>query len=69
MLVVSSMYLSESDTRVKLIDPKIKESDWNESNIVREYFFTDGRKQIPVGWIKQSITQKTYKGYKLCLEY
>lgn len=40
------MYLSESDTRVKLIDPKIKQSDWNESNIVREYFFTDGRKLI-----------------------
>lgn len=40
------MYFSESDTRVKLIDPKIKESDWNESNIVREYFFTDGRKLI-----------------------
>lgn len=40
------MFLCESDTRAKLIDPKIKESDWNESNIVREYFFTDGRKLI-----------------------
>lgn len=40
------MFLCESDTRAKLIDPKIKESDWSESNIVREYFFTDGRKLI-----------------------
>lgn len=40
------MAYSESDTRSKLIDPKIKSSDWLESNIVREYYFTDGRKLI-----------------------
>ena len=40
------MTYSESDTRSKLIDPKIKASDWLESNIVREYYFTDGRKLI-----------------------
>ena len=40
------MAYSESDTRSKLIDPRIKESDWLESNIVREYYFTDGRKLI-----------------------
>lgn len=40
------MSLSESDTRSKLIDPRIKESEWNESHIVREYYFTDGRKLI-----------------------
>lgn len=40
------MAYSESDTRSKLIDPRIKESDWFESNIVREYYFTDGRKLI-----------------------
>ena len=40
------MAYSESDTRVKLIDPKIKESSWSENNIVREYYFTDGRKLI-----------------------
>lgn len=40
------MTYSESDTRSKLIDPKIKQSSWNESNIVREYYFTDGRKLI-----------------------
>ncbi len=40
------MAYSESDTRAKLIDPRIKQSDWLESNIVREYYFTDGRKLI-----------------------
>lgn len=40
------MAYSESDTRSKLIDPRIKESNWLESNIVREYYFTDGRKLI-----------------------
>ena len=40
------MAYSESDTRSKLIDPKIKASAWLESNIVREYYFTDGRKLI-----------------------
>jgi len=40
------MAYSESDTRSKLIDPSIKESNWLESNIVREYYFTDGRKLI-----------------------
>ena len=40
------MAYTESDTRSKLIDPRIKERDWLESNIVREYYFTDGRKLI-----------------------
>lgn len=38
--------MTESDTRSKLIDPKLKESNWKENNIIREYFFTDGRKLI-----------------------
>jgi len=37
---------TEADTRAKLIDPQIKSSDWLESHIVREYYFTDGRKLI-----------------------
>ncbi|MDD2356673.1 MAG: DEAD/DEAH box helicase family protein [Thiovulaceae bacterium] len=40
------MGFTESDTRSKLIDPRIKESGWSENNIVREYYFTDGRKLI-----------------------
>ena len=40
------MGFTESDTRSKLIDPRIKESGWNENNISREYYFTDGRKLI-----------------------
>jgi len=40
------MAYTESDTRAKLIDPQIKASNWLESHIVREYYFTDGRKLI-----------------------
>ena len=40
------MAYTEADTRAKLIDPKIKSSNWLESHIVREYYFTDGRKLI-----------------------
>lgn len=40
------MAYTEADTRAKLIDPQIKASNWLESNIVREYYFTDGRKLI-----------------------
>lgn len=37
------MPFSESDTRSKLIDPVLKSSGWEETHIVREYYFTDGR--------------------------
>ncbi|EAH6197538.1 DEAD/DEAH box helicase [Campylobacter coli] len=37
---------SEDDTRVKLIDTKLYASSWNEENIIRNYYFTDGRKLI-----------------------
>ncbi len=40
------MAFSESDTRSKLIDPRLFNDGWNESHIVREYYFTDGRKLI-----------------------
>ena len=36
------MGLSESDTRVKLINPKLKESGWDETKIAREVLVTDG---------------------------
>ncbi|WP_318616761.1 EcoAI/FtnUII family type I restriction enzme subunit R [Sporosarcina sp. YIM B06819] len=37
------MGYSETDTRSKLIDPKMKDAGWNESQIQREYKVTDGR--------------------------
>lgn len=37
------MSYSESDTRAKLIDPKLKGDGWIEDYIVREWYFTDGR--------------------------
>ncbi|MCB0588815.1 MAG: DEAD/DEAH box helicase family protein, partial [Phaeodactylibacter sp.] len=39
---------SEADTRVKFIDPQLYDSGWREEHIVREYYFTDGRK-LPGG--------------------
>jgi type I site-specific restriction endonuclease len=35
---------SESDTRAIYIDPQLKNSGWKNEHIVREYYFTDGRK-------------------------
>jgi type I restriction enzyme R subunit len=35
---------SEQDTRAKFIDPKLRDAEWDEGSIVREYYFTDGRK-------------------------
>ncbi|MGQ2623704.1 EcoAI/FtnUII family type I restriction enzme subunit R [Campylobacter coli] len=37
---------SEDDTRVKFIDAKLYDSSWNEKNIKRNYYFTDGRKLL-----------------------
>ena len=39
------MTFSEVDTRVKFIDPKIRESGWEEYTS-REYYFTEGRKLL-----------------------
>ena len=38
--------LSESDTRANFIDPKLVDSEWEAMHIVREYYFTDGRKLL-----------------------
>lgn len=35
---------SEADTRANYIDPALASSGWQSSQIVREYYFTDGRK-------------------------
>lgn len=37
-------FLSESDTKAKFIDPCLKLAGWDENSIIREYYFTDGRK-------------------------
>lgn len=39
------MHISEADTRAKFIDPEIQKSGW-EDFIIREHYFTDGRKLI-----------------------
>lgn len=40
------MPLGETDTRIKFIDTKLKDSGWSEDFIKREYYFTDGRKLL-----------------------
>lgn len=39
-------YQSEADTRANFIDPKLIASDWTAEHIIREYYFTDGRKLL-----------------------
>lgn len=39
------MFITESDTRAKYIDTKLKASGWEEF-VVKEYYFTDGRKLL-----------------------
>jgi len=40
------MAYSEADTRSKLIDPKLNAKGRSEEHIIRERYFTDGRKLI-----------------------
>ncbi|MDQ6970228.1 MAG: restriction endonuclease subunit R, partial [Mariprofundus sp.] len=35
---------SEADTRANFIDPALVSSGWMSHQIIREYYFTDGRK-------------------------
>lgn len=35
---------SEADTRANYIDPALRAAGWQPSNIIREHYFTDGRK-------------------------
>lgn len=36
--------VSEADTRANYIDPALKVANWHAENIIREHYFTDGRK-------------------------
>jgi type I restriction enzyme R subunit len=40
------MAYSEADTKAKLITPKLNANGWGENHIVREYYFTAGRKLL-----------------------
>lgn len=40
------MGYSEADTKAKLITPQLVADGWKENHIIREYYFTDGRKLI-----------------------
>ena len=60
---------SESDTRSKFIDPKLMESSWSESHIIREHYFTDGRKWLSGKRWKRKFADYilTYKWIKLAI--
>lgn len=60
---------SESDTRAKFIDPKLRD-DWRtEDHIIREYYFTDGRKLVWGKRGKQCFADYVlrYNGIKLAI--
>jgi len=63
------MVISESDTRANYIDPSLKNSNWNNTSIIREYYFTDGR--ISLWWKrwkrKFADYVLTYKWVKLAI--
>lgn len=58
------MSFSESDTRAKYIDPELKNSNWEEISIIREYFFTDWRKAL---WWKR--WKRKYADYILTFKW
>lgn len=41
---MSAREMGEEDTRANYIDPALRESGWKKEHIIREYYFTDGRK-------------------------
>lgn len=63
------MKISESDTRSKYIDPKLKESSWEENHIIREYSFTTWRIWLWGKRWKQKYADYvlTYKWVKLAI--
>ncbi len=42
----NAMHLSESDTRAKYIDPNLKSDGWTDTHVIREHYFTLGRKFV-----------------------
>jgi len=63
------MSYSESDTRAKFIDVQLKNSNWEENCIIREYYFTDWRKSL---WNKRWARKfadyiLTYKWVKVAI--
>lgn len=40
------MQLNEADTRAKLIDPKLKDANWSDETIQREFQITAGKVSI-----------------------
>ena len=63
------MHFSESDTRSKFIDQKLKNDGWQENSIIREYYFTDWRKLLwNARWKRKFVDYiLSYKWIKLAI--
>lgn len=63
------MFFSESDTRSKFIDQKLKNDGWQENSIIREYYFTDWRKLLwNARWKRKFVDYiLSYKWIKLAI--
>ncbi|PIW33672.1 MAG: hypothetical protein COZ37_07080 [bacterium (Candidatus Ratteibacteria) CG_4_10_14_3_um_filter_41_18] len=55
--------LSESDTRVKIIDPQLHTSNWEEEDIKREFYFKKGKVTVEGNEAKRG--EKKFAGYLL----
>lgn len=40
---IHKVEFSEEDVRAKYIDPSLRNSNWKDEQVIREYVFTDGR--------------------------
>lgn len=63
------MPYSEADTRSKLIDPQLKNAGRSEEHIIREWYFTDGRKLVGGKRWQRCFADYvlTYNGVKLAI--
>ncbi|MGL5963591.1 MAG: hypothetical protein ACRCZ2_04250 [Fusobacteriaceae bacterium] len=52
--LIDKIEFSEEDVRAKYIDPSLRNSNWKDEQVIREYVFTDGRINV--------IKNKTIRG-------
>jgi type I restriction enzyme R subunit len=55
--------ISEADTRVKVIDPQLRESGWRDEDIIREFYITKGK--IVIEGNKTKRGEKKFADYLL----
>ena len=59
-LMINKIEMSEEDVRAKYIDPSIRNAGWNEeTQIRREFSFTDGRIFVKYGKVVRGKRKKS----------